>query len=840
MKRFVILFAILCCNIATYAQIGLGGGATTVGRISGTVIDSANKQTIDYATVSLFRNTGKSPVTGVVTDEKGNFKLDNVKPGVYRLEISFIGYGTKVISGVETTPSKPDKALGNVGLSSTAKALKEVNITGTKGMIENRIDKIVYNAEKDLTAVGGNATDMLQKVPLVSVDMNGNVSLRGDANVRVLINGRPSGATSSSLADVLKGIPASQIKNIEVITSPSAKYDAEGSGGIINIITKSKNVSGFSGGINGAVGTRQNNGSANIAYNKNRFNLSADIGGNASWPQTSLTEREQIFTASNARTLTVGSSEVKRHSIIGSVAAGYEFNAYNSLNSTIRVTDIAFKTSGTSTATGANNFVTNSMGDNKPASGFDWNLDYVHKFKKEGHELDLSTQWSHTKGLTNYTTLYSALYQNIKNNIKGVSNEYTVQADYTLPINKVFKLEAGGKTILRRIESDNEVFSPLGGDFAFNSKLSNSYNYDQDVVAGYSVLTINLPKQYSILAGIRDENTSIKGNPLNSSQNVLPFSQNYNTFIPSLTLQKVLSPTKTLKLAYSKRITRPSLQFLNPFVNQSNILAQSTGNPKLSPEVSQTLELGYNAYIGTNILNASVYYKRTSNLIEGVAIRIPVEDNGQTKDGTLTTYQNIGTNNSIGTNVFGTVTPIKMLTILGNINAFTYTPRANGDFITQQSQTGTYIMYTGLLRATITLPKDYLVEIFALGTSPRRNIQGNQPGFSIFGLGARKQFMQKKMSIGINALEPFANYKNFNSSTTTPSFSQTDKIKYPFRSFGLTFSYNFGKLSFSTSQKKNGVNNDDLKTGGDGGGGVDMNVGGASGGQGGQGGRGRQ
>ena len=287
MKQLFTLITILTISLAAKAQFVMpAGGSTTVGRVSGTVVDSLTKKPLDYATVTLFGAT-KTPVTGGLTDDKGSFKLDNVKPGTYRIEISYVGYPTKTVSGIETTAAKPDKNLGNVIVAPSAKSLSEVSVTGVRALVENRIDKIVYNAEKDLTAAGGNATDVLQKVPLVSVDINGNVSLRGDQNVRVLINGKPSGATSANLADVLKTIPADQIKSIEVVTSPSAKYDAEGTAGILNIITKSKSVSGVSGSVSGGIGTRQNNGNFNINYNKNKFSLTANVGGNFGWPQTS-------------------------------------------------------------------------------------------------------------------------------------------------------------------------------------------------------------------------------------------------------------------------------------------------------------------------------------------------------------------------------------------------------------------------------------------------------------------------------------------------------------------------------------------------------------------------
>ncbi|MDP9048047.1 MAG: outer membrane beta-barrel family protein, partial [Bacteroidota bacterium] len=368
----------------------------------------------------------------------------------------------------------------------------------------------------------------------------------------------------------------------------------------------------------------------------------------------------------------------------------------------------------------------------------------------------------------------------------------------------------------RRITSTSDyfIYDNSAGQFVFNPATSNLYNYNQDVLAAYSVLTITLPKSYTILAGFRDENTDIHGDPVNATQNVSPFSQNYNTYVPSLTIQKQLTATQTLKLMYSKRITRPSLQFLNPFVNQSNIQAQSVGNPALNPEVSQTVELNYTTFIKASMVNLSMYYKHTAGLIEGIAVPIAVKVNGVAEGGTLTTFQNIGNNNSIGGSFFGTFTPIKILNIIANLNAYSYKPDPAGIFLQDKTQNGTYVQYQGFVRATLTLPKDYIAEAFTFGSSPRHTIQGTTPTFSILGIGVKKQFMKKKMALGFNTLEPFSKYKEFNSSLSSPGFTQTSRFQYPFRSFGLTFSYNFGKLSFSNpQQQKKGVNNDDLKQG---------------------------
>lgn len=817
MKHILTLFAIFTLAVSAGAQNFQGpppGGAPGItGHISGTVIDSVTKKPIDYATIALYTTDGKAPINGVVTDEKGNFKFENIRAGNYKIVASFLGYPAKTITPVATTPAKPDKNLGVISLAPSQRALKEVTVVGQAALIENKIDKIVYNVEKDITASGGTATDVLGKVPMVSVDMNGNVSVRGDQNVRVLINGKSTGASAANLSDVLRSIPADQIKNIEVITSPSAKYDAEGSAGIINIITKQKNVSGFSGSINGGVGTRQNNGNMNLNYNQGRFHASANVGSFLSWPQTSTSDLEQHIQndSINTTTSTKGTSRVSRHAIFSSLSAGYDFNAYNSINSTFRLMHFQFTTDGTSNTIATVPYSLTSDGKNA-FSNFDWNVDYTHKFNDKGHELDFSTQWSRGSGANDYTNMYSAAFQSLQNNINSTNNEYTFQLDYTLPISKIFKIEAGAKTIIRRINSVSDYYDFDGGQPVFNTDLSNTYKYNQNVYAGYTVLTFTLPQKWAILAGIRDENTDIHGDPVNESQDLQPFSQNYNTLIPSLTLQKQLEGNNTIKLVYSKRISRPSLQYLNPFTNVSSPQNQTVGNPNLNPEVSDTYELDYNAFFGSSSITIGGYYKHTNGLIEGIASPISVDVDGSIEGGTLTKYENIGNNNSIGGTFFGSVTPFKILTITGNINLYTYKPDPSGEFITDKTQNGTYLMYNGFLRGSLTLPDNYLAEAFGFGGSSRRTIQGTNPAFAIYGIGVRKQFMQKKMSVGINIVQPFANDKHFDSSISSPGLTQTSTNVTPFRSFGITFSYSFGKMSFSAPKNK-GINNDDLKQG---------------------------
>jgi outer membrane receptor protein involved in Fe transport len=836
MKRIFLLIAFFSTILTAQAQMPSAGSGIK-GRISGTVIDSITKKPVDYATISISRSGGKAILNGTLTDEKGNFKLNDIAPGSYKISVTFIGYPTKVIDPVTTTLSKPDNNMGTVVIAPSAKALSAVTVQGTTPVIENRIDKIVYNAEKDITSAGGNATDLLRKVPLVSVDLDGKPSLRGDQNVRILINGKPSGALSSSVADVLRTIPSDQIKSIEVITSPSAKYDAEGSGGIINIITKTKDVSGLSGSVSGGIGTRQNNGNANLNYKQNRLSISGNLGSNFAWPQTSLVDLRQEF--SSGKVINQESSaETKRNGTIGSVNVGYDFNNYNSISSNIRVNGGGFKTDGSS-----NNFDSSNQFDdnytsnnlNKASfSGFDWNADYTRKFKKEGEELTIAGQWSHSKINTDFRTRYFdfdnntdiARFPNQLGANNGLNDEYTAQADYVLPINKAIKLEAGGKSILRRINSDYNVSNQVNdlnnqatgaNPFVYNPNLSNLYDYKQDVYAGYTVLTFTLPKSFSLQAGARVENTDIEGKPTNATQTGLQtFPQNYTNFVPSFILSKTVKGTQTYKLTYNKRIQRPSLQYLNPFINKANQDNQSEGRPDLRPEIAQTVELGYNTFIGASVINVSVYYKYTNDLIEGITRT--VFDNDLNRNVQRTTFQNIGTNNSYGASFFGSVTPWKPLTIRSSINTFTYKPTVNPDQAGNQSTSGTYFNYNAFLSGSFTFKKGWSAEFFGVFNSPRRTIQGENPAFSLFGFGAKKEIIAKKFTLGLNALSPFQKYLKLDQNISSPTFTQTQKIRYPLQSFGISFTYNFGKVTYGAQTKKKGVKNDDLLQGGDQGG----------------------
>ena len=788
MKKVLLLCLGLIFVIGAKAQFpGMGGvqKPSVTGRITATIIDSLTKQPVDYATVSLAKVKDGKAVNGGVTDEKGKLVLQNVAADEYKLSIGFIGYKSKTII-VKTTLAKPDQNLGTVVLVPTANVLNEVTVEGTKAIIENKIDRMVYNAEADATNAGGDATDVMRKVPMLSVDVNGNVQLRGGA-VRVLINGKPSGTMANSVADALKMLPAEQIKSVEVITSPSAKYDAEGSGGIINIITKKSNAQGVSGSVNTSVGTRQNNGSFNLTAKTNRLSVNAALGGSYAYPQNSRVS----FLNETAGTTTFqdGFSKWARPGYNGSFGVDYDINAYNNISSTIKYND--FSNGGPGEASiNINGLAFQNISDmDMGFNNMDWNVDYKRTSKKVGEEFSISGQLSQGRNTTEFSNiLRTAGVPDIitANDNVGKNNEYTLQTDYILPINKKTTLETGLKGIARNIASD---YTQAAQDF----------DYNQNVASVYGVIGFDLTKKIKFKGGLRAEYTDISGVFANS----LPIKNDYLNLFPSAVVSQTLKDNKTtLKLSYNRRVQRPSLFYLNPFRNESNQFSVSEGNPNLDPEISDNYEFGYSTFIKGSIINASVFYRRTGDVIES-AIQ-PITENGVDK--VLTTFINVGTSETFGLNVFGSYNPMPKWTLMTNIGLNTY--QVSNDFT--GINTPTFLNYNWFLRSATTFNKGLSIEFFGVLNSPRRTFQGKTDAMVFYGGAIKKEIMKKKGSIGLNTLNPFNRDLHIKTVNTTGNTFQSTNIFYPLRSFGVNFSYSFGKLKFTEKKK---VKNDDIKQG---------------------------
>jgi len=785
MKSILLLCVSLLFVFNVKAQFpGMGGPAkpTVTGRITVTVLDSATQKPIDYASVSLSKIKDNKPVNGGVTDEKGKVVLQNISPDEYKLSVGFLGYKTKSMT-VKTTPEKPDQNLGTLYLSGSANTLSEVTVEGKKAMIENKIDRMVYNAEADATNAGGDATDVMRKVPMLSVDINGNVQMRGSA-VRVLINGKPSGTMANSVADALKMIPADQIKSVEVITSPSAKYDAEGSGGIINIITKKSNAQGVSGSVNTSAGTRQNTGAFNLTAKTGRLSVNTSLGTMLAYPQTSSVNFLNT-TINNGITSTVdqrGSSEWAREMFNGSLGLDYDFNLYHNISTNAKYN--RFYNGGPGAAImSINNASAKNISSTDMSNGnLDWNLDYKNTSKKAGEEFSISGQLTEGRNTNDFTnTLQVPTLSDLitsSNNV-GRNKEYTAQTDYVYPFSKAVIFEVGGKGIFRNILSQ------------YGNNSAQDFDYHQNVGAAYSTISFNLSKKVQFKGGLRAEYTGIE---INNG-----FKNDYFNVFPSVIISQTLKGSTTLKVSYNRRVQRPSLSYLNPFRNESNQFSVFQGNPLLNPELSDNYEIGYSTFIKGSILNASIFYRRTGSVIEN-ANQVDAVDPKKV----LTTFINVGTSESYGFNVFGSYNPMPKWTLMSNVGVNSYQVVNNATDV----NTGTYLNYNVFFRSAIGFKKGWNTELFGVVNSPRRTFQGKTDAMFFYGGAVKKEILKKKGTIGVNVLNPFNRDLNIKVVTQSKNSYQVQDIHYPLRSFGLNFSYNFGKLKFTEKKK---IKNDDVK-----------------------------
>ncbi len=801
-----------------HAQFPMGGGGkgpTIKGKISGRIVDTLNNDVLGFATVSLKKKNNAIVKDGVLTDESGVFKFDNVETGTYDLYFSFLGYNDKVIKLVETTLKEPDKNMGDIKLASDAATLQTVEIKEQRALIENKADKLVYNADSDASNAGGDAADVLRKVPMLTVDMNGNVSLRGSQNVRILMNGKPSGMFASNVADALKMFPADQIKQVEVITSPSAKYDGEGSAGIINIITKKQNIDGIAGNVNLSVGNRQNSLFTNLNAGKGRFGSSSSgalfwstpADGVVSFYRESLSGPISIIKQE-------GTQRTSRLGGNGTVSAFYDFNGYNSINSSFTIRGFGFDTKGNTVGSIVDSsifklndrFTRFNDGINNNY-GYDWNTDYTRKYEKhEGRELSISVQYS--KQNSDTETAIDEIHEliptlnrpqeTIINN--GDNHETTLQVDYTHPFNKATKLETGAKGIIRKIISNytTQILKITGYE-----PLDEEFEYDQDVYSGYGSLSTIIAKKYSVVGGIRYEHTALAGSFREGSGEV--FADDYGTILPNLAISRTFSNFRTLKLAYTKRIQRPNLQYINPFNNNSDFTNRQVGNPELNPEEVHQIETSFNVTWKGFTTFSSVYYKHTNNIIESV---LGKDENGLS----VTKFENIGTNNSFGLNTFISKS-IDLVTLRTGGNIFSYAARGTINDVAVERNTYEYNIFGG---GEVKISGTFKADFFGFFKSPTRTIQGDNPAFTIYGMGLRKEF--KNSSVGMTFIEPFHADKFFRSDITAATFVQKSSFSIPFRSIGINYRYKFGKVDFK-ERKTKVKNNDQKQDGGDGQGG---------------------
>lgn len=814
MKKIFILFGLIVWMLQLTAQ-KKGGNS-----ITGTVLNADSKAPLEYATVTIFAASEKKPLTGTTTDKTGSFTLAEIPAGTFNLVIENIGFTP--FNKKDLVINKKDAIidLKNIFLSIQKTTLQDVTVVAKTKLVENKIDKMVFNAEKDVSSQGGVATDVLKKVPQVSVDADGNVQLAGNSGIRFLINGKPSSAFGSNIADVLQSIPASQIKSIEVITNPGAKYDAQGMGGIINIILKTNNTKGYNGNISMTAGTRNENASLNLNVRKSNFGVNAFFSGNKRLRSRASSNNHRVTTDSGiVSTLDQNSNNhFDRQGYQGGMGFDWTYKKFNNFSGSIRYNYFRFKGDGSinqilqpdkngsvpdilSLVNSGNQYLYHSM---------EGALNYKRTFNKEDQELEASINIDNGY---NQGRSYSEQFlspQDILNYgtraFNPANTRETVAAiDYTQPLSKDVKLGIGTKGTFFNIESNANVnsYQPATGSYIPNSFLSNNLNYRQKVYAGYAEVSFPVAKLFDAKIGTRYERTEIDAFYSQAGNVNVP---GYNTVVPSIFLSKKVGESQTLKLSFSKRIQRPDYEDLNPFVNTSDPKNLSTGNPYLKPEIGYRYELGYSRDLGkAGSVMINFFYRINENDIQPYVVYYPTYQVGDSvyTNVSVNTSTNIGREDNAGLNLFGDVHINTKLSIRSNVFLF-HRHIINA---VDRGYNSNSFNYRFNMNATYQFTNTLVAEFFGNFNSPRNEAQGRYPSFTSYTMAIRKQFWQKKGSIAFTATNLFAENLHQKTVLLGTNFTSYGERVLPFRSIGINFSWKFGKLEFKKSNEEGGDNN---------------------------------
>lgn len=827
MKFSVILRGLFILISLTVLKASAQTAASAGGIVTGKLVDATTNQPLDFASVSLTNKADKTN-KGIQTDLNGNFKVGGLKAGTYLFKATFIGYLTYTKDSIRITAAGNTINLGSVKVKPAKGVLKEVVVTAQRSQIKLSTDKKVFSVDQSLVSQGGSATDLLTNVPSVQVDVDGNVNLRGSSNVRVLINGKPSAISGGSVSDILQSIPASAIDNIEVITNPSSKYDAEGQSGIINIVLKRNAQLGFNGSASATIGTQNTyNGSLNLAYQTSKVNIfgnysyrKADRIGNGYTNRTTYpgTDSARFQNQESDQTFKFNS-----HNIRTGIDINLSPKSVLTFSDNINIRNRDRFQNGLTNITSRNVLLQRLSQNNvsyNSGTNVDLNADFSHKYKKQGQELTANIGYSTEKenGDEYLNTQYN-FYAPVRPDSAFQQNNFTdqkqrnlnFQADYTMPLGKNSKMEAGYRTTINRNDNDYRAFIPansLTDQFVFDPTRSNHFIYNEQVHAVYGNFQRQFGK-FGVQVGARLEDAHIRTRLVDSVQQ---YKQDYFRVYPSIFLSDKITENQTLQLSYTRRVTRPRDRQLSPFLDRSDPLNYQQGNPNLRPEDTHAFELSYINYWQAVTLTSSLYYRYTNNNIQQV--RRPL-----TSSLTLTQFDNINSAANAGYELIAKVTASSKLDLTGNVNVF-YRNIKGDPALFVQSTSG--YAFNGNLTANIK-------PIKKLGIQLRGDYQGKQviaQGFSkaLYGLdGGIRYDITKTLNASVNARDIF-NTRKFgsiidNTGTAIPYTSESYR-RFATRTVMFTLAYRFGGSGSEQKRQKRdqdnggGGNPDDMNPGG--------------------------
>jgi outer membrane receptor protein involved in Fe transport len=776
-------------------------------KLSGTVSDSSKP--VAFVTVRLFKKTGTAPLQTTLSKDNGSFQLNKPDTGNYILLFTHTGFAEKRIP-ITVSSQAGDMQIDAVQLSKTSGLLKEVVVTAQRPLIEQSDDKIVFNVEDDPTSKTETAIDILRRTPFVTVDGEDNIKVNGKSNFKVLLNNRETSMFARNIKEALRGFPGVLISKIEVITTPSAKYDGEGIGGLINIITKKKVV-----GYNGTLSSfhRTSDKLSNYAVNGNaklgKVGLSVFLNAGYSDPITQHNINTTLPTTQNiyAKRTLQGDQRTSSNWSFGNAELSWDLDTLNTISlytnidswSNKTVSDQTITTDFTADPSTVSFYNLNNKSNNP---GVNVGSDYIKHFKKN-KEREFSLRFLGEFG-KNDSKLNSfqdnpGADRYLINNSHAKNDQYTIQADNSIPIKKTGKLEGGLKAILRRASSDFQSLVKYdgGADYKINPTNTDYFKYTQNVISLYSMYSIRLKKS-SFRFGVRIEYTDVNGDFISSNTQV---KNNYTTLLPNIQWTNRVSKVTTLVFGYTKRLQRPYIWDLNPFVNDNDSLNISYGNPDLDPQT-------------THALNAQLRYAK-KNTFAGINIegsysgnRILQYSSFDPQTGiTKTTSLNIGKEyqSSLNLNFNTKLTAKWSLFTNGSIRYSRLTN--NSDASQSNNGIGCYFNLNTSYKFT---PKFTISTYLGLWKDPQ-TIQTTYPFNTWHNVAFNYKVFKDKINISLRAVNYVEKTHDFKTITKDKNFYSTNINTQPRRAAVLALTWNFGKLTENVSKKK-GVTNDDILT----------------------------
>jgi len=815
-------------------------------KIKGVIVEKDTNIPLEYATVVVKSKADNTIVTGGITDLNGKFEVE-VSSGVYEISVEYISYITKTFPEQNITKNLN---LGTINLELDVSTLNEVMVVAEKTTVEIKLDKKVYNIGKDLTTAGGTVSDALNNVPSVDVDVEGAISLRGNENVRILINGKPSAMAGFGDSNILSQLPAEAIERVEVITSPSARYDAEGTAGILNIILRQKETLGFNGSINLTAGDPDNLGvSAALNYRREKYNLFSNFGWRYSnAPRTTYTDIDYFDITNDDGSIDQPEyGRIREDKNVDRLNRNYNANVGMEyfLNESSSITGSIFYNFGNSADVSLNNsdrfddnniIVENTLRrerETEKDNSYQVALNYVKRFG-DNSDHKLTADFQYEKGKEDgYTYLNEDYIFTNQTNPEPFQieqeftienkDEYLFQADYVLPLGKDSRFEAGYRGNFKNNVTDYQLDQEDldTGILEINEVNSNIFDYTENVNALYTQYGSKLGK-FSFLFGLRLENTQLKGkiNSLLSEDELVAefgfpidtdFDNNYLGLFPTVNFIYDLTNSESgneesITLGFNRRINRPRGWYINPFPSRSSRTNIFQGNPNLAPAYSSTFDLGYLKRWEEFTLTSSVYYQYETDSFERVQ-----ENTGQTTtdgiDIIRTIPINLATNQRIGTELGIMYSPEKWLRLNSSFNFFQF--ETEGDFNGVDygaKNTSWYARFSS--KVTLPLAIDWQTSAFYRGA--RQQAQSDTEGIFSLDLAFSKEILNKKATISLNVRD-LLNSRKYQSVTTTDFYSSYSEFQWRQRQINLSFIYRFNQMLNNKERSNRGNGGDDME-----------------------------